>query len=175
MIYSFTLILEIMVLLHLNTLRKPRSEDLHLSTPQAVPTSTDASPLQEVPPVPKRYEKSGLSNHDLDRYESKLDDYMENIKPWMRADLNLTSLARELNIPAHHLTQLLNTRKGVSFSHFLNARRVEYACQLLQESPDDVSVEDIGYQSGFNSKTTYYRWFKKVKQMTPFEYLESHR
>lgn len=175
MIYSFTLILELMVLLHVNTLRRSGSSEVHLSAPQSRITTPDGSSTDKIPITSQRYEKSGVSDQDLDRYESKLDEYMEDIKPWMRTDLKLNTLAKELNIPAHHLTQVLNTRKGVSFSHYLNARRIEYACQLLQASPDDVSVEDIGYRSGFNSKTTYYRWFKKIKNMTPLEYLEAHR
>lgn len=174
MMYTFVFVLLLFLLLHVITLKKSlvinqdlsilKPSDLIRSEPKDLETST--SP---------RYEKSRLPEVNLDWYESRLDHYMKHNQPWKRLDLNLQILSSEVNIPPHHLTQLLNLRKEVNFNEYLNVHRVEYACQLLQKNEEFESLEDVGYQSGFNSKTSFYRWFKKLKNMTPLEYRELHQ
>lgn len=116
------------------------------------------------------YSKSGLSESDLDRYENLLDLFIVNSKPWLDAELKLDGLAYDVKIPGHHLTQLLNMRKGKNFNEYINEFRIEHACSLLDTSQNTVSLEELGYNCGFNSKTTFYRWFKQLKQMTPAQY-----
>lgn len=119
-----------------------------------------------------RYEKSGLSQSDLERYEVQLDDYMRAHEPFLDSNLNLNSLAEVLKVPPHHLTQLLNVRKGQSFNHYINEMRVEHACSMLDDPKNENAFEEIGYSSGFNSKATFYRWFKRIKSKTPSQYRE---
>src|SRR5690606_25133872 len=60
-------------------------------------------------PIPK-YEKSFLSEHQLDAYETILNAVMNYKKLFLSQELSLAELALETKIPAHHLTQLMNTR-----------------------------------------------------------------
>lgn len=174
MVYSFVFILLILLLVHVKSVRNttagneiPRDSGLRADPGETV------SGIHRV--RDNRYAKSGLTDENLDWYESRLESYMMESKPWLRAELTLADLSQEMNIPAHHLTQLLNIRKQVNFNEYLNRYRVEYSCELLKNGGGLDTVEGAGYQSGFNSKTTYYRWFKKIKKMTPFEYQELHR
>ena len=174
MIYSFTLILELMVLLHVNTLRKSRAGEIQLPTSPSKDPSPASFPASEIPVTSQRYEKSGLSDHDLDRYERVLDKIMAERKLWADSEMKLKVLSSESNIPSHHLTQLLNTRKGQNFNEYINSMRVEVSCGMLDQGNGDLSIEEIGYRCGFNSKTTFYRWFKKLKGMSPSEYQMKH-
>lgn len=184
LIYAFFLTLLLILAYHVRSLKlhsreesnepageenneRPMAMDFSEETKQAVVVEDRKSQSS-------RYQKSGLTDEDLDRYEKKLDDYMANTDAWLQTGLSLTTLARELKMPEHHLTQLINIRKGVNFNEFLNGYRIEYSCLLLDQTNDKISIEDIAYQSGFNSKTTYYRWFKKMKNMTPLEYLDKN-
>ena len=121
------------------------------------------------------YEKSGLTDDDLRRYERKLDRYMANGESWRQQDLKLKDLAKEVNIPGHHITQVLNVCKGKNFNTYINEMRVDEACRRMEDNDHHISLIDIGYDSGFNSKTTFFRWFKKIKGMTPGEYLDGKR
>jgi AraC-like DNA-binding protein len=70
------------------------------------------------------------------------------------------------------LSQLLNENLGKSFPTYINEYRVNEACKLIT-SNGNLSFEAIGYEAGFNSKSTFYTAFKKVKNITPADFKES--
>lgn len=122
---------------------------------------------------PAAYEKSSLTADVLLNYEQKLDQYMKNREVWKNHDLKLDILADEMKMQRHHITQVLSVQKGKNFNFYVNEMRIRHACRLIEEGKnDDVSLADIGYMSGFNSKSTFYRWFREIKNMTPAQYLE---
>lgn len=172
LIYAFFLTLLLILFFHVRSLKfQYREDDNQMGE---LSGNNYHGVVSKKEPHSNRYQKSGLSEVDLDRYEEKLDAYLAHTEAWLQSGLSLTDLARELKMPEHHLTQLINIRKGVNFNELLNGYRIEYSCKLLEQTNDEISIEDIGYRSGFNSKTTYYRWFKKIKNMTPLEYLEKN-
>lgn len=118
------------------------------------------------------YSKSSLSDDKLLIYERKLDEYVELHQPWKNHDLKLDVLAEHMNIQSHHLTQVLNTQKSKNFNSYINEMRVQYVCELMEAKKEEVSLADLGFMSGFNSKSTFYRWFKEIKGMTPAQYYD---
>jgi len=84
-------------------------------------------------------------------------------------NLKLSDIAEKLNISSHQLSQLLNDNLGKSFSLFINEYRIEEAKQLLT-SDNNYTIEAIGYDCGFNSKSTFYTTFKKITGVTPADY-----
>lgn len=122
---------------------------------------------------PAAYEKSSLTADVLLNYEQKLDLYMKNREVWKNHDLKLDMVADEMKIQRHHITQVLSVQKGKNFNFYVNEMRIAHACRLIEERKnDDIPLVDIGYMSGFNSKSTFYRWFREIKNMTPAQYLE---
>ncbi len=87
-------------------------------------------------------------------------------------NLKLSDLAKQINILPHELSQFLNDNLGKSFSFYINEYRIEEAKQLLI-SNDNYSIEAIGYECGFNSKSTFFTTFKKVTGTTPAIYKSS--
>lgn len=169
MMYSFVLVLLVFLnLLRKNSFLQPSLQG-ELSV-QSTRSKPDVEPAITSPQQSLRYNKSGVSEIDLDWYEKVLDDFMAVGQPWADPELNLKKVASVLKIPPHHLTQLLNIRKENNFNEYINTMRIEYSCQLLEGKDEDLSIEDVGYLSGFNSKTTFYRWFKRLKGMTPLDY-----
>lgn len=118
----------------------------------------------------KRYQKSTLSDALLDSYEQKLYALMIRQMVFLDQELSLQSLAKTLRIPKHHLTQLLSVRVGENFYHYVNRFRIDYACKLINQSVVDLTLEELAYKSGFNSKTSFNRYFKKQVGCTPSEY-----
>jgi len=86
--------------------------------------------------------------------------------------LTLIDIAKELDVTQHNLSQFLNNNYGKSFSLFINELRIEKAKKLLL-IPNPYTIETIGYESGFNSKSTFYTTFKKITGQTPSEYQKS--
>ena len=83
--------------------------------------------------------------------------------------ITLDQIAADIKVTKHDFSQYLNEHLKKSFSVFINELRVEKAKELL-DSHQQYSVEGIGQESGFNSKSTFYAAFKKVTGMTPAEY-----
>lgn len=173
-IYALLLIILILIYRGSNA-RKPgliTPDDNSLTIPDKIIDTHHSQHKQVKDSVSSgNYKKSGLSSVDLDNYEIKLDEIISKEKLWLDSDLKLDGLADALKIPSHHLTQLLSVRKNKNYNEYINNMRIDHACVLLKKNINtNISFAEIGYQCGFNSKTTFYRWFKQIKQMTPAEY-----
>ena len=117
------------------------------------------------------YQKSLLPADLLDEYENKLNALFQEKKNYLDPDLSLQVLAKDLKIPKHHLTQLFSVRIGKNFYQYINVFRVEHACELISKS-ESGTLETLAFESGFNSKTTFNRYFKAQMGCTPSEYRE---
>jgi AraC-like DNA-binding protein len=80
-------------------------------------------------------------------------------------------VARKINISGHQLSQLLNDNLGKSFAAYINEYRIDRACELIANDRG-IKLEEIGYEVGFNSKSTFYTAFKKHRGTTPSLYKE---
>lgn len=87
-------------------------------------------------------------------------------------NLKLNDLAHEINVSPHQLSQLLNDRLSKSFTLYVNEYRIEEACKILSAA-ENLTIEAIGEEVGFNSKSTFFSAFKKLKGMTPAMYQQS--
>jgi len=59
-------------------------------------------------------------------------------------------------------------RTTKTYIEYLNHVRVDYACQQLRET--NKPVNQIGYESGFNTIPHFHRQFLKLKKLTPLQY-----
>jgi len=123
----------------------------------------------------KKYNRTSLPEPYVEHQVSKLMNLMKHQKPHLQNDLKLQDLAELLGISRHHVTQLLNEQVGKTFHEFINAYRIEEACQRLSDPLyQDYTVLAIAHDVGFNSKTTFNRIFKQHTKMTPSEYAKTH-
>ena len=61
-----------------------------------------------------------------------------------------------------------------SFYEFINTHRVEKVKELLKEGrAEQLSILGVAEESGFNSKASFNRIFKKATGLTPSAYLKS--
>lgn len=117
-----------------------------------------------------RYMKSAISDELLAYYSGRLDDKILIMQCYLDPELSLEKLSRLMNIPRHHLTQLFNVHLGKNFHQYVNSFRVQHACGLLKSEELEFKLEEVGFQSGFNSKTSFNRHFKAEIGCTPGEY-----
>lgn len=96
----------------------------------------------------------------------RLERLMEEQKTFKNPDLTIGEVAIELDLPKARLSQLLNDNYGQSFSAFINRYRVQEAQLLLQEK-DLYTVEAIGYEVGFGSRSSFFATFKQFTGLTP--------
>lgn len=84
-------------------------------------------------------------------------------------DLNLPTLAQELGLGAHQLSELLNTRVGKGFGRYLRELRVAAAKRMLVEEPK-ASVLSVGLSVGFSAQSNFYEAFREIEGSTPGQY-----
>ncbi|ROH95667.1 helix-turn-helix domain-containing protein [Chryseobacterium daecheongense] len=119
-----------------------------------------------------KYSNKKISEEKAGSFVSKLDELMHAEELYKNPNLKLNDLASKMNMSAHQLSQLLNDNLGKSFSTYINEYRINEACELM-EANSYLKIEEIGYEVGFNSKSTFFSTFKKIKNTTPLLYKQS--
>ena len=109
----------------------------------------------------------------MDRYAARLEKRMADGQLWRDHGLSLRGLASEIAIPPIHLSEVLNTKVGMSFYDYVNQCRVRDACDLLINSND--TIIEISEAVGFNAKSTFNTSFKKVTDQTPSQWRATHK
>jgi len=110
-----------------------------------------------------------LSEEDAQLLLKRLERAMLEKNVFKNPNLKLNDLAAEINVSAHQLSQLLNDNLGKGFTLFVNEYRIEEACKMLSTTKN-LTIEAISDEVGFNSKSTFFTTFKKLKGMTPAMY-----
>ena len=122
----------------------------------------------DAPAVRRKYESSSLEPDRTDEVRRRLLEIMEHEAPYRNENLNLAELAARLKLPRSHLSQIINQDLGTNFSEFLSGYRVKEATRLLVD-PDctHLTVEAIGYEVGFRSRSGFHGTFKRITGRTP--------
>ena len=122
----------------------------------------------------KKYQRSGLKKEDIRGYVEKVEKHMKKSKPYQDRELTIYDLSRQLDIPRHVLSEIINEHIGKNFYNLVNDYRVEEVKQRL-ENPQykHLTILAIAYDSGFNSKSSFNTIFKEKTGSTPSEYLKT--
>lgn len=119
-----------------------------------------------------KYSNRKISGEQANSFVIKLEQLMDFEELYKNPNLKLSDLALKMNMSAHQLSQLLNDNLGKSFSTYINEYRIYEACEKI-DSGSYLKIEEIGYEVGFNSKSTFFSTFKKIKNTTPLLYRQS--
>lgn len=119
--------------------------------------------------IPEKYALKKIETNEAEQLKVKLQKVMQEQQFYKNTDVKLKDIAAVLNITPHKLSQFLNDNLGKSFAMFINEQRIEEAKQLIKEN-NQFTLEAIGFEAGFSSKSTFYATFKKVVGQTPSEF-----
>ncbi|MBN2805422.1 MAG: AraC family transcriptional regulator [Prolixibacteraceae bacterium] len=123
----------------------------------------------------KQAKAPGMLNAETSsKIEKQLLNYFNIEKPYLNPDLNMTLLSEKLELPKYHLTEVLNKNLGKNFFQFVNEYRVEAVKKYLTDPKQNYSIEAIGYECGFNSKSTFFAVFKSTTGLTPKEFQQQN-
>lgn len=118
--------------------------------------------------VKEKYKQSTLSEAVKKDYIEKLLEHMKVERPHLNSELTVQDLSKQLNIPRHHLTEVLNVDLEKNFFNFINEYRVEEVKKrLIDKKHEHLTIVAIAFDSGFNSKSTFNSIFKQFTDMTP--------
>lgn len=105
---------------------------------------------------------------------AQVDGEIRKHKIYMEPDITLDSLAEALDIIPRDLSALINRHFGINYYEFINRYRIEEAKRMLTSSEyKNTTITDIYLRVGFNSKSVFYTFFKKIEGVTPTQYRQS--
>ncbi len=112
-----------------------------------------------------------LTDEELVDYKTKLNELVKQKQLFLDQDINLASLAEQMELTTHQLSYIINNGFNQNFFQFINHYRIEKAkVLLLDKSSDKLSILGIAFESGFSSKTAFNTTFKKFTNQTPSEF-----
>ncbi|MEO6176606.1 MAG: helix-turn-helix domain-containing protein [Flavobacterium circumlabens] len=104
----------------------------------------------------------------------KLKMYMTEEKPFLNPSLTIQDVSAAIQIPVRDLSILINHKLEQHFYDFINTYRIENAMTILRDNAKSkVTVLEILYEVGFNSKSSFNTAFKKHTGHTPTDYRKS--
>ncbi|MFM2442410.1 MAG: hypothetical protein RL449_1052, partial [Bacteroidota bacterium] len=112
-----------------------------------------------------------LSPDKLVEIETKLDLYLEEFKPYLKASFSLAQLSAALDIPVHHFSFYFRKTQQTNFLEQRMRWRIRHAQELIDAGKDKIiTLEAIGLESGFQSRTTFFVNFKEIVGESPSAY-----
>jgi AraC-like DNA-binding protein len=118
-----------------------------------------------------KYLGSTLTPGQIEEYEAQLLVLLNTEKPFLNPQVTLADLSEKLSVSTKHLSQVINQSLNKSFFDFINSYRIQEAQQILKESRDDkLTILEVMYEVGFNSKSSFNTAFKKETGQTPTEF-----
>jgi len=107
----------------------------------------------------------------LEELMGSIDNYMAESKCFINPELTIMDLAEGLNQHPKLVSEAINTVGKQNFNSYINHYRIKKAEALLKNDKTiNLSVEGIGIEVGFKSKSAFYSAFKKITGTTPTSY-----
>nr|WP_294922351.1 helix-turn-helix domain-containing protein [uncultured Flavobacterium sp.] len=104
-------------------------------------------------------------------YFQKLEVLCKELHIYTDSTLNREKIAEKLGISAGYVSQIVNTITEDNFANYINQYRVEAVKKMISNSDyENYNLLTMGLESGFTSKATFYKAFKKHTGQTPNEY-----
>lgn len=123
----------------------------------------------------KTIEKQLLSKTQIEHYKTTILSLMKNEECFLDTTLSLRTLADKIDIHPNHLSWLLNASFKKNFNDFINTYRLEYFKTIaLKPEFKHITILGLAYDSGFNSKSVFNTFFKKMEGVTPSKWLQQH-
>jgi AraC-like DNA-binding protein len=119
----------------------------------------------------EKEKKSLLTESELATLKTKLHNLMQTEKPFLDSQLTSANLARQLGVNTTVLSYIINNGFDKNFNDFVNEFRIdEVKIKLQNASAKNENLLTIAFDSGFNSKATFNRAFKKFTGISPKEF-----
>ncbi len=121
--------------------------------------------------APEKYSGSKITDEESKKKLNQLKDLMRKQKPYLNPDLTIKDLSEQTNTHHKFLSQIINSQLGQNFYDFVNQYRIKEAQEIMIKNTDEkMTILEIIYEVGFNSKSAFNNAFKKNTGKTPSEF-----
>ena len=118
-----------------------------------------------------KYLGSNLSQELKKEQLKKLQDFFEENQPYLEPGLTISEVSDSIDISVKNLSQIINELLQKNFYDYTNSFRIDFAKKKLTDSNNEhLTIQEVFYDSGFNSKSAFNAAFKKHTHLTPTEF-----
>jgi AraC-like DNA-binding protein len=126
--------------------------------------SSGSSKALEAEPIIPDKSNTAIDYKICDQIKSE----MESKEYFLYQNLTIHDFAKEIHIPARTISTCINQSIGTNFNEWVNNYRVDKAVALLNDqNSEHLSIEGIGIDSGFRSRSAMYAAFRKKLGKSP--------
>ncbi|ASO07747.1 invasion protein regulator [Arenibacter algicola] len=127
----------------------------------------------------KKDEEKGTANvldkDQIKKLKGKLLSYFKEDEPFLNPQLNLQFVAQVLELNNNKISFLINQAFDVNFNDFVNSYRLEHFKLIALDSNNShLTILGLAYDSGFNSKTVFNTYFKKIEGVTSRAWMKAN-
>ena len=119
---------------------------------------------------PNKYREKYKDMYQIfnEKEQQLVSDIIKYIYENYTKELTINDVTEKFNITDTKLNKILMSYSGKRFIEFLNALKIDKACEMLLTT--DKSVIDISFELGFNTVKTFNNNFSKLKNMSPTDF-----
>ncbi len=114
-----------------------------------------------------KYQSSTITPTAGNHLYLRVQTYLSETRIYTNSQLRLSSLADQLAMTPHQLSQIINEQAEMNFSDFINRYRVEEAKKQMSA---DTRINLLAFDVGFNNRTSFNVAFKKFEGCSPSAY-----
>ncbi|MFY0713018.1 helix-turn-helix domain-containing protein [Seonamhaeicola sp. NFXS20] len=116
-----------------------------------------------------------LNANQISELKQNLISYFEQEAPFLDPQLNLSTVAKVLDLNTNKISYLINEAFNVNFNDFVNAYRLKHFKKIaLNPKNSHLTILGLAYDSGFNSKSVFNTYFKKIENTTPRAWMKAN-
>ena len=127
---------------------------------------------QDIIDVKREKKQSHLTLEQKSKLKETIVSHFNQNSPYIKIGYSINDLSSEINIPVYLLSSFINDEYQMNFNEWINNHRIEYLKNLLKTSPKhlNLTLESLGNQVGFSSRSAFNIAIKKRTGKTPSEF-----
>lgn len=132
-----------------------------------IPTEAILMPETDEQPEPESPIAADQQKQLMERIESQ----MQQKQLFRTKGLLISDVAEAVGSNRTYVSNCINQLSGVTFSDYINRKRVEYVLELM-DGPGKLSLTEMADRAGFSDRSAFYRSFKKATGLSPSDFLQ---
>jgi len=118
-----------------------------------------------------KYASSTLGEEEKSSILDRIRQVAEDETFYCRGTASLDALSRQIKVSKHSVSQVINEMLGKNFFEYLAELRIQKAKAMLSDPEyQNVTIDEISFLVGYNSRSAFNRVFKSITSTTPAEY-----
>lgn len=105
----------------------------------------------------------------------RIQQAMEIDQLYLRHNLNIETFSKKIDMNYREVSSIINNHFGTNFFEFVNEYRVNKAkAMLIDPTFAEKTILYVLLECGFNSKSSFHRFFKRYANMTAADFRKQH-